>query len=131
MWSSQSRCRTPPLPALHVTRWREDLTLHGAQALASFADDRPAITRNGPVRYVAGWLDDAGWRVVLAGACGDAGLTATPLPEGLRVSRAGPLTAVFNFSDAPVRWHPPHPARPILGTDHLPPRGLTLWDHRA
>ena len=110
-----------------VTRWREDLALHGAEALATFADGRPALTRNGPVRYVAGWLDAAGWQAVFAGAAADAGLAVAPLPEGLRISRAGGLTLAFNFSDLALDWTPTPIATPVLGGAHLPPRAMAIW----
>ncbi|WP_442774678.1 beta-galactosidase [Sphaerotilus montanus] len=110
-----------------VTRWREDLALHGAEALASFADGRPALTRNGPVRYLAGWLDAAGWQAVFAGAAADAGLAVEPLPDGLRISRAGGLTLAFNFSDLALDWTPTPIATPVLGGAHLPPRAMAIW----
>ena len=110
-----------------VTRWREDLALHGAEALASFADGRPALTRNGPVRYLAGWLDAAGWQAVFAGAAADAGLAVAPLPDGLRISRAGGLTLAFNFSDLALDWTPTPIATPVLGGAHLPPRAMAIW----
>lgn len=110
-----------------VTRWREDLALRGAEALATFADGRPALTRNGPVRYVAGWLDAAGWQAVFAGAAADAGLAVEPLPDGLRISRAGGLTLAFNFSDLALDWTPTPIATPVLGGAHLPPRAMAIW----
>jgi len=110
-----------------VTRWREDLALRGAETLAAFADGRPALTRNGPVRYVAGWLDAAGWQAVFAGAAADAGLAVEALPEGLRISRAGGLTLAFNFSDLARDWTPTPIATPVLGSAHLPPRAMAIW----
>ncbi len=65
-------------------RWREDLDLHGAQAEASFDDGGTAIAHQGSVRYVAGWLADAGWRTLLQRAAHDAGLVTAELPEDLR-----------------------------------------------
>jgi beta-galactosidase len=113
--------------ALTVTRWREDLALQGAEALATFADGRPALTRNGPVRYVAGWLDAAGWQAVFTGAAADAGLAVEALPDGLRTSRAGGLTLAFNFSDLALDWTPTPIATPVLGGAHLPPRAMAIW----
>ncbi|WP_310462338.1 beta-galactosidase [Sphaerotilus sp.] len=110
-----------------VRRWREDLALVGADTLASFNDGRPALTRNGPVRYVAGWLDADGWQAVFTGAAADAGLTAQPLPDGLRISRAGGLTLAFNFSDLARDWTPTPMATPVLGGAHLTPRSLAVW----
>ena len=112
---------------VQVRRWREDLARVGADALATFADGRTALAGNGPVRYVAGWLDADGWQTVFTGAAADAGLRADPLPDGLRISRAGGLTMVFNFSDQARDWTPAPNATPVLGGAHLAPRALAVW----
>ena len=89
-----------------ATRWREDLHCAGAQVDAHYADGAPAVTRLGSVRYVAGWLDAAGWQHVLGAAARDAGLAPQSLPEGVRVSRIGTLSFVCNFSGMPQHWAP-------------------------
>ncbi|MFM2059190.1 MAG: hypothetical protein RLY71_3575, partial [Pseudomonadota bacterium] len=118
-----------------VQRWREDVTLHGATALARYSDDgRPALTRQavgpGRVHYVTGWLAEADWRALLQQAARAAGLPAEPLPDGLRLSRFGSLTLAGNFSDRPLAWQPDTasaPGAPLLGTPVLAPRGVALW----
>jgi beta-galactosidase len=111
-----------------IRRWREDLApAEDAEVLARFADGRPALTRRGPVRYLAGWLDADGWQALLAEAAGEAGLGATPLPEGLRLSRAGRLLLAFNFSDRCLDAPALPTAAPLLGQRPLPPRGLAIW----
>jgi len=111
-----------------ITRWREDLALaEGTEVLAAFADGHAALTRRGPVRCVAGWLDADGWQAVLTGAAADAGLAAQALPEGLRLSRAGDLLLAFNFSDRCLDAPALPTAAPLLGQRPLPPRGLAIW----
>ncbi|MGL4190859.1 MAG: beta-galactosidase, partial [Sphaerotilus sulfidivorans] len=111
-----------------ITRWREDLALaEGTEVLAAFADGRPALTRRGPVRCIAGWLGADGWQAVLTGAAADAGLAAQTLPEGLRLSRAGDLLLAFNFSDRCLDAPALPTAAPLLGQRPLPPRGLAIW----
>ena len=41
-------------------------------------------------------------------------LAVTPLPEGLRISRAGGLTLAFNFSDLALDWTPTPIATPVV-----------------
>jgi beta-galactosidase len=119
--------------AATVTRWFEDVALRGARPQAVLADGRPVVTVHGRVRYVAGWLDDAGWRAVLTRSALDAQLVPAALPEGLRISRRpapgapATLTFAFNFSDRPLAWQPPDGARPLLGNATLPPRGVSIW----
>ncbi|MET3605418.1 beta-galactosidase [Sphaerotilus sulfidivorans] len=114
--------------SVQITRWREDLALaEGTEVLAAFADGHAALTRRGPVRCVAGWLDADGWQAVLTGAAADAGLAAQALPEGLRLSRAGDLLLAFNFSDRCLDAPALPTAAPLLGQRPLPPRGLAIW----
>ena len=114
-----------------VSRWREDLDLQGAQAVATFDDGNPAVTRCGRTRYVAGWLADAGWTSVLRVAAINAGIEPVDLPRDVRISRLGELMVVCNFSDAAVRFAPPEPAACLLGgkgnSDELAPRALSVW----
>ncbi len=114
--------------SVQITRWREDLALaEGTEVLAAFADGHAALTRRGPVRCVAGWLDTDGWQAVFTGAAADAGLAAQALPEGLRLSRAGDLLLAFNFSDRCLDAPALPTAAPLLGQRPLPPRGLAIW----
>ncbi|HUN92148.1 MAG TPA: beta-galactosidase [Burkholderiaceae bacterium] len=110
-----------------ITRWFEDLDLAGAEVEGATSDGRPAIARNGRARYVAGWLDNAGWRAVLTRAARDAGLQPHVLPDGIRVSRAGDVAFTFNFSDQTVAWQPSPDAHPLVGGASLPPRGVAIW----
>jgi len=95
--------------------------------LATYADGSPAITQHGRARYVAGWLDAAGWRCVLEGAAREAGLTTQTLPEGLRISRLGALTIACNFSNATLSWAPASGGDCLLGSRALAPRGVSIW----
>ena len=114
--------------AVNATRWREDLQCNGATPEASYADGSPAVTRHGHVRYVAGWLDAAGWQLVLSAAASDAGLAPQALPDDLRISRLGTLVIACNFSNHTVPWAPPSPnADCLLGSRELAPRGVSIW----
>lgn len=110
-----------------ATRWREDLRCIGASVLATYADGSPAVTQQGSARYVAGWLDAAGWQCVLQGAAHAAGLMTQTLPEGLRISRLGALTIACNFSNAALPWAPALGGDCLLGSRVLAPRGVSIW----
>ena len=114
-----------------ATRWREDLRCTSAAVVATYADGMPAVTRNSRVRYVAGWLDDDGWRLVLDAAAHDAGLATQALPDGVRISRLGALTIACNFSNTTVPWAPLSSADCLLGSGELAPRGVSIWKARA
>lgn len=73
--------------------WQEDLTLAGAEVVASFSGgpgaDGPAITRNshgaGTGWYVSTRLDAAGLATVFEAVYADAGIQPAGLPDGLEV----------------------------------------------
>ena len=109
------------------TRWREDVELGAASAEAIFADGPPAITLNARTRYIATWLSDDALVMVLNRAALAAGLAPAPLAEGVRISRMGRLTMVFNFDDHPQTWTPEMGGTRILGDVTIPPRGMSIW----
>lgn len=113
-----------PLP---LQRWRERIDLRGAVAEACYANGEPALLHHGHARYLAGSPDAAGWSTVFARAAADAGLPVEALPEGLRVSRVGPLAIACNFADIACTWQPAAPARALLGSTTLAPRGVAVW----
>jgi len=110
-----------------VSRWREDLFLQGAKVIASFADGKPAITRNGNTWYCAGWPDAAGWQALLSQAANEAGLETVVLPSDVRVSRKGNLLFAQNFSSSTVDFSPSTHAHCLLGARDLAPQGLSIW----
>lgn len=116
-----------------VTRWREDVQLTQAQAIAHFDDGRAAVTQCNRVTYVAGWLDAIGWQNVLLAAALRAGLSAQRLPRDVRISQLGDTTWVFNFSNSAVTFTPEGVTQCLLegglGTGVLPPYGVSIW-HR-
>lgn len=116
---------------LSMQGWRERLACApGTVIEAAYTNGRPALTRHGRARYLAGCPDSAGWTSVLEKAAADADLATERLPEGLRVSRLGTLTLVCNFADTACDWSPAseaREARPLLGGTRLPPLGVAIW----
>ena len=111
-----------------VTRWFEDIALTGASIEHALRDQRALVTRRANVRYVTGWLDDNNaWQALLGQAAQDAGLKTQTLPADVRVSRAGNLWFVFNFSDQNVEWLPHEPAQQLMGKKVIAPCGVALW----
>ena len=117
--------------AFEVTRWREDLALTGATAVASFADGKPAVTRKGSVWYSAGWPSESGWLQLVTQAAQAAGLAPQPVPTDVRISRKGDLAFVQNFSSSTVNFSPSTHAHCLLGARELAPQGLAIWKQTA
>lgn len=111
--------------ALH---WREHLHAgDGAEVLARFDDDWPAVVARGNLRYAGAWFDAGLHRALLEGAARDAGLPVASLPEGLRLRRRGPVTFAFNFGARAVDVPAPLHARFVLGERSLKTADVCAW----
>jgi beta-galactosidase len=109
------------------SHWREDVQALGAQNVAHFEDDRPAVLRHGRHWYSAGWPDAAGWTQLLTRAATAAGLQTQVLPTDVRTSRLGDCVFVQNFSSSTVEFSPSNHAQCLLGARALAPQGLAIW----
>jgi beta-galactosidase len=119
--------RWPQADAFEVSRWREDLTLRGASAVATFEDGKPAVTRSGDIWYSAGWPSEEGWLQLLTRASQAAGLAPVQLPADIRISCKGDLAFVQNFSSSTVEFSPSTHVHCLLGARELAPQGLAIW----
>jgi beta-galactosidase len=119
--------RWPQTDTFEVSRWREDLVLTGASAVATFDDGKPAVTRYGSTWYSAGWPSEAGWLQLLTRASQAAGLAPVTLPADVRISRNGDLAFVQNFSSSTVKFSPSTHVHCLLGARELAPQGLAIW----
>ena len=114
-------------PTASVSRWREDVKLAGAVALAQFDDGRPAVTRHNHTWYAAGWMDSAGWRHLLKLAAQAASIDTLDLPAEVRVSRRGDWVFALNFSSSTVDFSPSKNAQCLLGARALAPQAVSIW----
>lgn len=106
--------------------WRDFIESgEGVEVQARFADGHPAIVRDGSITYLASIFDDAYSRQVFEEIAGEAGLAPRRLPEGVRVSRRGPLTYVFNYGAAPYRID--EAARFVAGNEEVAPQGVSIY----
>jgi beta-galactosidase len=106
--------------------WSEDVRLEGAEAVISFADGQPAVTRHafgeGVAWYAATRFDPAS---LLARVCAEAGVepALAGLPPGVEAVRRrgadGDFVFVLNHTDAPVRVE----GEDLLGGDGTVPAG--------
>jgi beta-galactosidase len=106
--------------------WRDFIeTGHGVQIEASFADGHPAVVRNGSVLYLASLFDEALTQDIFLNVAKAAGINAAPLPEGIRISRRGGLTYVFNYNATPYKI--PAAASFIVGQEEVEPQGVAIY----
>lgn len=93
--------------------WFEHLEGTAPVALRT-SDGRPALMGEGPVRYLAGWPDDATFDRLLRALCAEVGLPALDLPDGLRLRDTARHRFVFNYAPEPQAW----------GGTTIPPAGV-------
>ena len=107
-------------------QWRDLIeTSHGVQIEATFADGHPAIVRSGSVLYLASLFDETLTQDIFLDVAKAAGLDAAPLPEGIRISRRGGLTYVFNYNATP--YTVPAAASFIVGQEEVEPQGVAIY----
>ena len=106
--------------------WRDFLeTNDSVQIDARFADGHPAIVRHGSTRYLAALFDETLTRTLLGDVARQAGLHAQALPDGVRISRRGALTYVFNYGDVPYRIEAPGSF--VVGRQKVEPQGVAIY----
>ncbi|AMH43024.1 MULTISPECIES: beta-galactosidase [Burkholderiaceae] len=106
--------------------WRDLIEAgEGVQIESNFADGHPAILRHGSIRYLASLFDDALTQSIFQDAAKAAGLDAEPLPEGIRISRRGPLMYLFNYNSTAHRIT--DAASFIVGQEEVEPQGVAIY----
>jgi len=106
--------------------WRDFIeTGDGALIEATFADGHPAIVRSGSALYLASLFDETLTQDIFLGVAKAAGINAAPLPEGIRISRRGGLTYVFNYNATPYKIAAA--ASYIVGQEEVGPQGVAIY----
>ncbi|WP_308916506.1 beta-galactosidase [Jannaschia sp. LMIT008] len=88
-----------------------------ADVVERTSDGLPALIRSGNRLHLAGWPDGEGARRILGDLARGAGLDTADMPDGLRRTRAGADTFLFNYASEPRRFD---------GYD-LPPAGVLRY----
>ena len=83
-----------------VIKWRE--ALEGAGAIKIADTDEGVLYHFGPLSYLAGWPDAALWDRIVSTLAGDAGLSVTKLPKGLRRRDTPTHRFWFNYGPQPI-----------------------------
>jgi len=111
-----------------VRRWFETLE-SDLPVEETLVDGRPLVVRAGAARYLAGWPDRALLDRLTVRLAGEAGLDPLPLPEGLRLRRAGDLCFAFNYAPEPIRIDGllAGAAERLVGGPELGPSGVAVW----
>ena len=83
--------------SLPARLWREEIETT-LPPLVRFADGAPAWLHHGVWHYLATWPGAAFWDVVIGRVADQAGLTLTPMPEGVRTRTRDGVTFAINFA---------------------------------
>ncbi|MGI9295754.1 MAG: beta-galactosidase, partial [Pseudomonadales bacterium] len=107
--------------------WREQLEAAGAEILACYDDNEPAVVRYDRVIYM-GTLTDAGFlRDFLKQQCTDAGIDVYHFGGDIRVRQRGELLFAFNYSGQEQELPLQEGATLLLGDKIIKPRDVTVW----
>ena len=118
----------------NARHWRDFVELHDdthSVVRARFADGHPAWVSHGTLHYWAALFDDATTARLFADVAAEAGLAPAPLGDGVRVSRRGGLTYVFNYGDAPHTIDAVPPSAFVLGTAQVGPQDVAVYRSRS
>lgn len=114
--------------------WRDFVELHDdtrSVVHARFADGHPACVSHGALHYWAALFDDATTMRLFADVAAEAGLAPTPLPDGVRVSRRGGLTYVFNYGSTPHTIDAIPPSAFVFGAAQVGPQDVAVYRSRS
>jgi len=106
--------------------WRDFVeTQSSVHVDATFADGQSGrrAARCDPLSR--GTVDEALTRALFRNVASDAGLAPQTLPDGVRISRRGALTYVFNYGATPYRIDAPGSF--IVGQQEVEPQGVAIY----
>jgi beta-galactosidase len=85
------------------------------------------LSKHHQLRYLAGWPDDALMLRILGDLAKEAGITATLLPEGVRLRRSGGHLFAVNYGEEAFDLRSLGlKGEPVLGGFLLAPSGVTI-----
>ena len=90
-------------------------------------DGRAAVYSNGRARYICGWPDTALLTRLIGKMANETGVNIMPLPDDLRIRRAGNLNFAFNYGTDMLPIPGGENRRYILGGPEIPPAGVSVW----
>lgn len=111
--------------APHWAEWVEPG--EGVDAVAKFADGKPALLKKGRVHYLAAWPDKTLLAKTMAHLAQAAGLETREMTGHLRIRTKGPLTFAINYGPEPVASGAPENARFLLGGATVGPHDVSVW----
>ncbi len=109
-----------------LTRWLDHVET-ALPAEERLADGRGVVFAHGAVRYVATWPEPALLDRLVQRLAAEAGLDASPLPDGVRIRRAGDIGFAFNYGAQAAAVPIPAGAAMLCGGPTLPPAGVAVW----
>ncbi len=107
-----------------AVRWRDHVET-SSEVLAHFADGGPAIVRHENHLYAAAWTEGDTLAALIRHCVEQAGISATAVPDAVRIRRRGPLAFAFNYGLEPYVLAEEGPF--LIGEKTLMPQSLAVW----
>jgi len=114
--------------AEYVSRvWREELDAPGAEVIARYADDTPAIVKYARTIYIGSLTCQEFLNEYFRDLCESREIEVRRLSADLRVTRRGNLMFAFNYSDGEVELPLDANVKLLLGDRSLKPHDVAVW----
>ncbi len=108
-----------------IAHWLDHLDTSAQPELVA-EDGAIASYRQGAVRYLAAWPQDAFVDEIMARAARDTGLEIAAMPEGMRMRSTGTYRFIFNYSAETLLLPASITGEMLLGSPTLTPGGVAV-----
>ena len=81
----------------------------------------------GNIHYLGSVTDTSFLKDKLVHLCAQLDIPHVAMPEGLRVTRRGSLSFVFNYLDKPQAYTAKASDKLLIGAADVPPRSYSVW----
>lgn len=107
--------------------WREELDATGAEVLARYEDESPAVVRYERIIYIGTLTNVAFLSDFFGQLCEDTGVVTHRFGTDVRVEQRGTLLFAFNYSSEEKELPLDDDADILLGNRRLGPHDVTVW----
>lgn len=109
-----------------ICRWIETVETSLEPHIA-LADGRGILYRAANIHYLAGWPDCRLLQIVISRLAFESEIPVTPLPQAVRIRRAGNICFAFNYGTASVQLPLDENQIFLAGGRDIPAAGVAVW----
>lgn len=112
-------------------RWREELIDYDElEVVARYQGQEPAVVANQHVTYVASLTDVGFLKAMFSQYASKLMIKTYDLPDGLRISRRGKFTVLFNYSNRTQHFPTSENLEFVIGDQHVSAYDIAVFKYR-